>query len=130
MVLSGLSDRFEHFVVQESFIHAGSFGELRTRITNFEESRQHREKVDDDGGSHVAMISKKIKSKPKSSSKYTSLPKPNSGQTCYCCVMKGHLKTDCYHKDNVEYTYCKMKSHFEKACIKKTEKFKGAKHGS
>ena len=44
--------------------------------------------------------------------------------------MKGHLKTDCYHKDKAECTYCKLKGHFEKACIKKTEESKGAKHGS
>ena len=129
MVLNGLPERYEHFVVQESFNPAGSFVELRTRLTNYEESRQHREKVDHDG-SHVAMISKKIKSKPKSSGKYTSLPKSNSGQTCYCCGMKGHLKTDCYHKDKAECTYCKLKGHFEKACIKKTKESKGAKHGS
>ena len=44
--------------------------------------------------------------------------------------MKGHLKTDCYHKDKAECTYCKLKGHFEKACIKKTKESKGAKHGS
>ena len=43
--------------------------------------------------------------------------------------MKGPLKTGCYHMDQVECTYCKIKSHFEKAYIKNNE-FKGARHGS
>ena len=119
MVLNGLSERYEHFVVQENLSPAGSFVELRTRLTNYKESRQHREKVDDDG-SHVAMISKKIKSKRKSSGKYTSLLKSNSGQTC----MKRQLKTDYYDKDKAECTYCKMKGHLEKTCIKKPKSLK------
>ena len=46
MVLSGLPERYEHFVVQESFNPAGSFVELRTRLLNYEESRFHWEFVD------------------------------------------------------------------------------------
>ena len=38
MVLNGLPERYEHFVVKESFNPAGSFVELRTRLTNYEES--------------------------------------------------------------------------------------------
>ena len=61
MVLNGLPERYEHFVVQESFNPAGSFLELRTRLMNYEESL-HREYVDD-VDSHVAMASKKAKPK-------------------------------------------------------------------
>ena len=129
MVLNGLSERYEHFVVQKRFDPAGSFVELRTRLTNYEESRQQREKVVDDG-SHVAMISKKTKPNPKSSGKHNSVQKSISGQSCYCYGMKGQLTTDCHHKDKIECTYCMMKDHFEKACIKKTEEFKGANHGN
>ena len=129
MVLNGLPERYEHFVVQESFNPAGSFVELRTRLTNYEESRQHREKLDDDD-SHVAMASKRHRRKPKSLGKYNAAPKLSTGQTCYCCGIKGHVKADCFHKDKAECNYCKMKGHFEKACMKKAESSKGGKHGS
>ena len=79
MVLNGLPERYEHFVMQESFNLAGSFVELGTRLINYEESRVHWEVVDD-VDSHVARTSKKIKSKHKSSSKYNAPPKSSSGQ--------------------------------------------------
>ena len=72
MVLNGLPEQSEHFVVQESFNPACSFVELRTRLTNYEESRLHRERVDDDN-SHVSMISKHVKPENKSSSKKIDL---------------------------------------------------------
>ena len=39
MVLNGLPEWFEHFVVQENFIPAGSFVELRKKLVSYEESR-------------------------------------------------------------------------------------------
>ena len=50
-VLNGLSQRFEHFVVQESFNPAVSFVELRTRLMNYDESRKYRESVDNNDSS-------------------------------------------------------------------------------
>ena len=67
MVLNGLLDGYEHFVVPESFNPAGSFVELRTKLMNYKENRIHWELVDD-VDSHVAMTSKKAKRKHKSSS--------------------------------------------------------------
>ena len=100
MVLNGLPERYEHFVVQERTLcgakHlAGSFLEIRTRLMNYEKSPQHRDYVDD-VDAHVAMTSKKTKSKHKSSSKYEAPPKSRSGRlTCYCCGMKDHMKSEC-----------------------------------
>ena len=45
MLLNSLPERYEHFVVQESFNPAGSFVELRTRLMNYEENRIGREFV-------------------------------------------------------------------------------------
>ena len=102
MVLNGLSERYELFVVQESFKVAGSFGELRRRLMNYEESRVHWESVDD-VDSHVAMRSRKTKPKHKSSSNYNAPPKLSSRQlTCYCCDMKGHMKSECYKREKAE----------------------------
>ena len=49
MVLNGLPERYEHFVVQGSFNPAGIFVELWTRLLNDE----------DDVDSHVVLTSKK-----------------------------------------------------------------------
>ena len=119
MVLNGLPERYEHFVVQESFNPAGSFVKLRTKLMNYEESRIHRAFVDD-VDSHVAMTSQKTKSKHKSSSKYNAPPKSSSGQlTCYCCGMKGHMKSECYKREKAECTSCKQRGHQVQACMKK-----------
>ena len=119
MVLNGLPERYEHFVVQESFNSAGSFVELRTRLMNYEENCIHREIVDD-VVSHVAMTSKKAKPEHKSSSKYKAPPKSSSGQlTCYCCGMKGHMRSECYKRKKAECTFCKQKGHLVQACMKK-----------
>ena len=121
MVLNGLPERYEHFVVQESFNPSGSFVELRTKLTNYEESRIHRENLDD-ADAHVAMASKKFRTKHKFSGKYTTPPKSNSAQeTCYCCGKICHLQADCYIKDKAECTYCKKKGHLEKVCIQKAK---------
>ena len=127
MVLNGLPERYEDFVVQESFNPAGSFVELRTRLTNYEESHIHREIVDV-VDSHVAMTSKKAKPKHKSSSKYNASPKSSSGKlTCYCCGMKGHMKSECYKREKAECTFCQRKGHLVQVCMKKAP---GTKPGS
>ena len=128
MVLNGLPERYEHFVVQERFNPAGSFVELRTRLTNYGESRLHRESVDD-VDSHVAMTSKKAKPKHKSI-KYNA-SRSSSGQlTRYCCGMKGHMKKECLRakKLNVLFVSKKAISIKQKACNK--NELKGGKHGS
>ena len=56
MVLNGLPQRYEHFVVQESFNPAENFVELRKRLTNFAESRRQRDDFEED--QHVAMSTK------------------------------------------------------------------------
>ena len=42
LVINGLPEKYEHFVVQESFNPASTFTELRTRLQNYEESRAQR----------------------------------------------------------------------------------------
>ena len=115
MVLNGLPERYEHFVVQESFNPAGSLVELRKRLTNYQESRLHRERVDDDN-SHVSMISKHGKPKHKASSKNNRPSKlSNTSTTCDCCGMRGHTKEQCYKRDQGQCTFCKKKGHLVQA---------------
>ena len=42
LISNGLPDKYEHFVVQESFNPASTFTELRTRLQNYEDSRIQR----------------------------------------------------------------------------------------
>ena len=42
LVINGLPDSYEHFVVQESFQPAKTFPELRTRLSNYNNSRNAR----------------------------------------------------------------------------------------
>ena len=42
--------------------------------------------------------------------------------------MKGHMKAECYKREKTEYTFCKQKGHFEKAC--NTKELRGGKHAS
>ena len=94
---------------------------------NYEESRIHREFVDE-VDLHVAMMSKKTKQKHKSSSKHNAPPKSSSGHlTCYCCGMKAHMKSECYKREKAECTFCKQKGHLVQACMKKAP---GTKRGS
>ena len=46
MILNGLPERFQHFVVQENFNPAASFSELRIRLINYEKTRAGREGTD------------------------------------------------------------------------------------
>ena len=93
--------------------------ERRTRLMNYEESRNHRDYVND-VSSHVAMTSMKANLTDKSSNKYNAPPKSISGPlTCNCCGMKGQIKSECYKRERAECTFCKQKGHLVQGCMKK-----------
>ena len=122
MVLNGLPQRYEHFVVQESFNPAENFVELRKRLTNFEESRRQRDDVEED--QHVAMSAKNASHQIGIHSSFKSHPrktfsKPSSSKgprLCFVCNKPGHLAASCYKKDNAVCSICKAKGHLASAC--------------
>ena len=122
MVLNGLPQRYEHFVVQESFNPAENFVELRKRLTNFEESRRQRDDVEEDqrvamsakNASHQIGIHSSFKSHPR---KTFSKPSNSKGpRLCFVCNKPGHLAASCYKKDNAVCSICKAKGHLASAC--------------
>ena len=122
MVLNGLPQRYEHFVVQESFNPAENFVELRKRLTNFEESPRQRDDVEED--QHVAMSAKNASHQIGIHSSFKSHPrktfsKPSSSKgprLCFVCNKPGHLATSCYKTDNAVCSICKAKGHLASAC--------------
>ena len=54
LIINGLPDKYEHFVVQESFNPASTFTELRTQTQNYEDSRIQRNQTEDN--SSVAFL--------------------------------------------------------------------------
>ena len=57
LVLKGLPERFEKFKVQENFNPSANFTELRSRMTNFEDSCKQRNGEEEQQNQHVAMSS-------------------------------------------------------------------------
>ena len=84
LVIKGLPDRPDHFVVQESFQPAKTFPELRTRLRNYDDSRKARcgERT---GHGHIAMQVMRMK-------------KEVSSKGCYVCGQKNHKARNCKSK--------------------------------
>ena len=123
MVLNGLPQRYEHFVVQENFNLAEIFFmELTKRLTNFEESRRQRDDVEED--QHVAMSAKNASHQIGIHSSFKSHPRktfsqPSSSRStrlCFVCYKPGHLAASCYKKDNALCSVCRAKGHLASAC--------------
>ena len=104
VALNGLPQRYERFVVQESFNPAEIFVELRKRLTNFEESRRQRDDVEED--QHIVMSAKKASRQLGMHSSFKSQPrktfsKPSSSERlrlCFVWIKLGHLAASCYKK--------------------------------
>ena len=86
LVINGLPDGYEHFVMQESFQPAKTFPELRTRLRNYDDSRTARcgERT---GHGHMAMQAARKKKRVSSSG-------------CNVCGQKGHMTRDCKSKSD------------------------------
>ena len=115
MLLNGLPQRFENFLVQESFNPAERFVELRECLANFKASRIQRDDMEED--QHVAMSAKNSFHRfrilasfeshlRKFFSKHRSSKNP---RLCFVSNNSGHLTASCYKKDNVECSVCNHK---------------------
>ena len=122
MALNGLPQRYEHFVVQESFNPAENFVELRKRLTNFEESRGQRDDVKED--QQIAMSAMNASCQLGTHSSFKSQPrktfsKPYGSESlrlCFVWIKPGHLAASCYKKDDAACSICKVKGHLAVAC--------------
>ena len=126
MVLNGLPQRYEHFVVQRHFVEsdnpAENFVEQRKRLNNFEASRRQKDGVEED--QHVAMTAKNDSHQVGIHSSFESHPrktfskpsKSKSPRLCFVCNKPGHLAASCNKKDNAVFSICKAKGHLLSAC--------------
>ena len=111
LVVNGLPEKYEHFIVQESFNPAANFTELRTRLQNFEDSRFQRNQAED---SATAMHSGNTSGGNKSPSK----PKGD----CFVCGYPGHYAKQCSKRSSAFCSKCKKRGHLPKACRSKPDK--------
>ena len=101
LVINGLPEKYEHFIVQESFNPAANFTELRTRLQNYDDSRLQRSQAEED--SATAMHS---------GSKGPSKPKGD----CFVCGYPGHFAKQCSKRSSAFCPKCKKRGHLPKAC--------------
>ena len=109
--LNGLIEKYEHFIVQESFNPAANFTELRTRLQNFDHSRFQRNPAEE--GSATAM--------------HSNIPGRNKGPRkpkgdCFVCGYPVHFAKQCSKRSSAYCSKCKKKGHLPKACRSKPDK--------
>ena len=105
LVINGLPEKYEHFIVQESFNPAANFTELRTRLQNYDDSRLQRSQAEED--SATAMHSGNT-----SGNKGPSKPKGD----CFVCGYPGHFAKQCSKRSSAFCSKCKKRGHLPKAC--------------
>ena len=105
LVIHGLPEKYEHFIVQESFNPAANFTELRTRLQNYDDSRLQRSQAEED--SATAMHSGNT-----SGNKGPSKPKGD----CFVCGYPGHFAKQCSKRSSAFCSKCKKRGHLPKAC--------------
>ena len=98
LVINGLPEQYEHFVVQESFQPATTFQELRTRLGNFEDAKRVRQE-EQQTSNHVAMHGLR-KGNSRDAKKGGAGHKAQTKKgidhiTCYRCKKKGHYQRHC-----------------------------------
>ena len=106
LVINGLPEKYEHFIVQESFNPAENFTELRKRLQNFDDSRLQRNQTEEKNA--IAMHSGNTSGRNKGPSK----PKGD----CFVCGNPGHFAKQCSKRSSAYCRKCKKKGHLPKAC--------------
>ena len=102
-VINGLiqTEKYEHFIVQESFNPAADLTELWTRLQNDDDSRLQRSQAEKDGA--------------------TAMHSGNTGPSkrkgdCFVCGYPGYFAKQCSKRSSAFCSKCKKRGHLPKAC--------------
>ena len=105
LVVNGLPEKYEHFVVQESVNPAANFTELQTHLLNYGDGRIQRNQAEED--SATAMHSGNISGRKKGPNK----PKGD----CFVCGYPRHFAKQCSKRSSAFCSKCKKRGHLPKA---------------
>ena len=114
MVLNGLSEQYEAFVIQESFNPSGSFAALRLRMRAFADSKVQRS-IDTDN--RVALNSRQTISADR-----------KQNLRCNCCNEKGHFRHECEQRETAACDHCGRRGHLIDACRKRRAEYQSSNY--
>ena len=90
LVVNGPPEKYEHFIVQESFNPAANFTELRTRLQNFDDSRFQRNQAEEGRATAI----------------HSNVPGRNKGPSklkgdCFVCGYPGLFAKQCSKRSSL-----------------------------
>ena len=115
LVLNGLPERFESFVVRKASIHPPT--SLSSRFTNFEDSHKQRNGEEEQQNQHLAKPSSgKSSSKSRNFGCEKDKLEESKRSSCYCCGKVGHIAKNCFLRNKADCRKCGENGHLDVFC--------------
>ena len=110
LILTGLSEQYEHFNVQESFNPSGDYTNLRKKLPSYSIVKEQRLEK---SASHVAVLRESLSRVTRNNE---SKKNNNRAIICHVCGLLCHLARVCTKKEGASCDISKEKEYLEKAC--------------